>query len=1010
MIPVRLELEGLYSYREKQTVEFEQLTAAGLFGIFGAVGSGKSSILEAILVALYGSTERLAATGERSSMVNLQSDVLLINFTFRAGKNNLQTYLARYSAKRNKKDPGKIDTGEHIFYRWEEDAWRATSQKAEEILGMGKEHFKQTVIIPQGKFREFIDQKPLDRAEMMQQLFGLDRFDLSMKTGILLKAAREEKIRLETQLAGLEEVSHEGLIERTTQCETLKKRSEVEEQTLKNSELEFRQLENVRKCHQQLQEQKQLLAELESRKSDIEEKRQLHREFITAKAYLRPVWDRLNDAKNDLEKYRTSVVDSERFKVRFELEVGALMKEEEELKKKNEERPAREAKIRDLKKVIEIQQLDQLLSESEKVLDLIKPELESKRASQKLLERQISTWEEKLKSAETPDTSLLAELRGAARDLQLWTGKITELRRTQNQFLEEQRNVTGQLEEISRAIPPEEKSLDSWASSQKLQIIQLESEREIFLRKQGLTSHVHLLESGKPCPLCGSDHHPSPIQAEAQQQQLTEKEQQIQQEKNQLDRIQSFIQKATQLEIHRENHRRNAEEKGLEIRTYEAQLATVRARLASLDLLDPSRLNERIKSISQAGDFREKLLQEIQSFRKKWQGERDHLDRKEHELQQAQLRHQSLLGQMDSKKEEINDPTFCRPFLSQGTDAIKSAIIKVERDIEEATAALLGTQKHLQEKRGEQIKNLSDLENFRKRVQELTVNVTEFETEFTRLKKAYGFDDEASLIRIFEKSIDAEKVDLEIRQFDQKLSITLTRIQELLQEPGVVDFSEDNFHQLNADLRAARSGAAETREKLILLQEDIKIYTEKMNIKTVLLDSFSQIENRESNLKELNGLFQGKGFVKYVSSIYLRELCNTANLRFMKLTKNSLSLEIAEDNTFWVIDYLNGGKKRLLKTLSGGQTFQASLCLALALAEKVKSLNQADQSFFFLDEGFGALDKNSLRVVFETLKSLRHENRIVGIISHVEELQQEVGVFAHVELDPELGSKVTYSY
>src|SRR5690606_1117361 len=117
---------------------------------------------------------------------------------------------------------------------------------------------------------------------------------------------------------------------------------------------------------------------------------------------------------------------------------------------------------------------------------------------------------------------------------------------------------------------------------------------------------------------------------------------------------------------------------------------------------------------------------------------------------------------------------------------------------------------------------------------------------------------------------------------------------------------------------------------------------------------------------------------KYVSSIYLRELCNTANLRFMKLTKNSLSLEIAEDNTFWVIDYLNGGKKRLLKTLSGGQTFQASLCLALALAEKVKSLNQADQSFFFLDEGFGALDKNSLRVVFETLKSLRHENRIVG--------------------------------
>ncbi|WP_375585219.1 hypothetical protein [Cyclobacterium xiamenense] len=82
----------------------------------------------------------------------------------------------------------------------------------------------------------------------------------------------------------------------------------------------------------------------------------------------------------------------------------------------------------------------------------------------------------------------------------------------------------------------------------------------------------------------------------------------------------------------------------------------------------------------------------------------------------------------------------------------------------------------------------------------------------------------------------------------------------------------------------------------------------------------------------------------------------------------------------------------------------------MALAEKIKSLNQADQSFFFLDEGFGALDRQSLRVVFETLKALRHENRIVGIISHVEELQQEIAVHATIELDPEKGSQVRYSF
>ncbi len=60
MIPIKLEIQGLYSYQNKQIIDFTQLTAAGLFGIFGPVGSGKSSVLEAILLALYGSTERLS--------------------------------------------------------------------------------------------------------------------------------------------------------------------------------------------------------------------------------------------------------------------------------------------------------------------------------------------------------------------------------------------------------------------------------------------------------------------------------------------------------------------------------------------------------------------------------------------------------------------------------------------------------------------------------------------------------------------------------------------------------------------------------------------------------------------------------------------------------------------------------------------------------------------------------------------------------------------------------------
>ncbi len=109
-------------------------------------------------------------------------------------------------------------------------------------------------------------------------------------------------------------------------------------------------------------------------------------------------------------------------------------------------------------------------------------------------------------------------------------------------------------------------------------------------------------------------------------------------------------------------------------------------------------------------------------------------------------------------------------------------------------------------------------------------------------------------------------------------------------------------------------------------------------------------------------------------------------------------------------DFLNNGQVRSVKTLSGGQTFQASLSLALALAESIQKQNQTNQNFFFLDEGFGSQDKDSLQTVFNTLKSLRNEDRIVGVISHVEELQQEIDIFLDIYNDEEQGSQITESW
>ncbi|GMQ26149.1 SbcC/MukB-like Walker B domain-containing protein [Algoriphagus sp. oki45] len=1010
MIPVRLEIEGLYSYREKQTVEFETLTAAGLFGIFGAVGSGKSSILEGILLALYGSTERLAATGERSSMLNLQSDHLLINFTFRAGKNNAQTYLSRYSAKRNKKDPEKIDTGEHVFYSFKEGRWEAIAEKAETVLGMSKEHFKQTIIIPQGKFREFIDQSPKERADMMQQLFGLERFDLSAKAGELRKAAELEKTRLKALLDNLEGISSESLGEKRQETAELEAENQKAIQALKEAEEEYRNLELTRKSFLQLEEIKTQLVHLEQKSSEIEEKRQLHKEFITAKTYLRPVWDQLQDRKKDLEKYEVSLTDCERFKEGFVKEIAQLEAEELELRKKNEERPAREAKIRDLRKVIEIQELIQKQEAAQKQVEMLQPELEAKKAELLQVELAIQQLENQSETLPSADPELLSELKSIQNQLKTNEERMKDLLRIKGNFEQEEKKIRTLLTEINQKVPAGEKSLESWTQTQKSVIFTIETEREKLLRKQGLNTHAHLLTDGEPCPLCGSLEHPLPLEGQSDEKEIKAKELEISKEKDYLEKILALIQREKVEQNNLENLGRNLQDKLKEIKIIEGQQADFWKKLKQKTIQTEEELADQISQLAQNHSKKESLIRQIQTQRKAWNLGREIAEKAEKQLQSAQIAAQDISSRIQSKQEEIKDPTFCKPFFQKEPLFIQTAIAKVERDIEEAAELLEGKRKHLQERKTAQTRNLSDIENYRRLIEENREKISLLSTEFERLKSEYGFLDEPGLIRLFHHSLDAEKTALEIRQFDQKLAITRSKMSDLQAEAGVLSFSEEVFQSKKEKLEHLREQSKTLQNQLLLLQESIKEMKQKLEEKEKLSQSFLEIESRETGLRELERLFFGKGFVKYVSSIYLRELCNTANLRFMRLTKNSLSLEIDDNNTFWVVDYLNGGKKRLLKTLSGGQTFQASLCLALALAEKVKALNQADQSFFFLDEGFGALDRNSLRVVFETLKALRHENRVVGIISHVEELQQEIGVFAQIELDAERGSQIRYSY
>jgi len=266
------------------------------------------------------------------------------------------------------------------------------------------------------------------------------------------------------------------------------------------------------------------------------------------------------------------------------------------------------------------------------------------------------------------------------------------------------------------------------------------------------------------------------------------------------------------------------------------------------------------------------------------------------------------------------------------------------------------------------------------------------------------------VIALLAKNINPKSQLERVEKYQKEVFAKKEKWTELTKKTSKEKFNPDSFQQLQERITTQENQLNELVGQLAKTKSNIQDLTKRVKEKQALTKELEALELRAGNIKTLSQLFKGQGFVNFISSVYLQNIVNAANHRFQNLTKHELSLELEPDNSFSIRDRLNGGRKRNIKTLSGGQTFQAALCLALALADNIHELTKSEKNFFFLDEGFGSQDNDSIAAVFKTLKALRKENRTVGIISHVDMLQQEIDVHLMVELDPEKGSVIRESW
>lgn len=1031
MIPIYLKIKGLYSYQTEQEIHFNALTDASLFGIFGAVGSGKSSILEAITFALYGDTERLNSKGDDRTynMMNLRSDELLIDFECSAGKDD-QRYRFTVRGKRNSKNFKDVKTFDRRGYVWQDENWvpLLETENAESIIGLSYDNFRRTIIIPQGRFQEFIELRDAERTRMMKELFQLEKYDLSRNVGSLSKRNDLAISNVDGQLTGLGEVTGEMVeAEEKRREEVRLEIKKVTEELRLQTELEavFQKLKLTAEKVASLQMQ---LQKLEAERPQMQEREAILKIFETASLHFKSILDQKNTLNVSIARDQKIF---ENNKIRLD-ELTKLAEKQQELLTRLQPQYEKREELLDtadeLEKVIQIIDNRTAAAKRKDALTRGNEQLKEKEATIARLTKQKQEKEsenEKRKNA----LSDIQELSAVKAWFTAYDALIEKRQSVKTEADNLQADITAQQQLLASKMGEvnvrfglhvvENAALTDFQTTVQDYLSKTESELKLknvallsLHTKLALHQYAGAIVEGEPCPLCGSEHHPAVLHAddaihvqvraaENEVSKLNESERAIRAAQTPVERIYNQIENLeklkaaiklrwaeakAQLEAHEKSFIWNKFDKS-DRAAFEKHFAEVSKNQAEIKEAEAAIKALTSKIETESVEKTEKIEKPLQSLK-------DEILRFENTVL-------TLAGQLQKVNlAEVEDQP--KATILENATALKASYKEVTSLFEQSEKALDAVQKEKDMLSGAQGTLKTTLDSSQRDLSDLQVKI-----ELQLNAFDFASEDQVKAILVKPIQIDAERKAIET--FKYALDTTSRDLENLLKENPEQQYDAEKHQAVIQAKESLTESLNSFRKEEGGLDRLLKKMAEDLAKKAALLTEKARLQLRREHLDDLAKLFRSSGFVDYASSIYLQNLIQAANHRFHQMTHQQLHLELGEGNSFWVRDLLNGGHLRLLKTLSGGQKFQAALSLALALADHIHVRSGSKHNFFFLDEGFGSLDKNALQTVFETLKSLRKENRIVGIISHVEDLQQEIQTYLSIE-ESEEGSRITPSW
>ena len=1008
MRPLELLLEGFTSFRREQRLDFSELD---LFAITGATGAGKSSLLDAMTYALFGTTIR---SGKQvADLASQGSKNLKVQLRFAVGA-------AQYRVTRTWRFRPKTTENKVILDNWQNGAWEtvgtsivAVQNTIEQILGMDFDTFTRAIILPQGKFDEFIKGDTSKRREILRQLAGFEIFELMRKeANELAKLLKQEREMVERQLGDLNAPAADEVAQKRSQLANLEQQLPefdravaAAQKALDEGELLLEQITRSRELQQEL-------AELTANSREIESLALRLARAQTADR-LQGDWALVQQARSQYQTAESAVNSAQE----------KLIKARSDL-------------------AVQQQQMDSARATEASLAPQIKAR-ENALAAAKVYEEQRAQLEKEVAAAQTFQQEKLRYLKAAENEVQAANSKMqgARLRVAQAAALLQQYAAGGERLEILQQIAPLLMEFQLIVKQGKTQQQQLD--KAVGDRQNSQQHYTHLaanlataevrvkecggeleaaelanaesarlnsvaavrmsLNAGDTCPVCGGVHPEGDRLPILPASSIVD----IAPLRRQLASANQVFQ-AAQL----------AAAEGKSAVSARLQQESEIARMLELTLKRAAELQQQITDILGNSDWEALRLQQELAALKESDRQYRETDR---QFQQASVEcdkfqqifnfasvtqagkhqeYQEASAELERRQQQLQ---ICANALYQITEyqPYVNLAKALEKDKQDLANLLKLAERSYQAAQNTAIQAAERHKQAREYFEQAAVKKAQLNVDWEAKLSAAEFTEETFLAAVAAVK-EQSKWETAIREHREAKIQLETRVKDSIETIAGKTIDENILAQVRSAKHTARENLKQANNHRAELLAWIQVADQNLEQAERLLQQITNFTEQEQTYHTLAQNLKSSEFQSYILEHLEAELVGSATVILQELTENRYALKI-QDGEYWVGDNWNGGEARRVRTLSGGETFATSLSMALALSEKLSQ--GAQLGSLFLDEGFGTLDAETLESVTQILESLRQQDRLIGVITHVRGLGERLPAQVKVFKSPQ-GSRI----